>query len=219
MESELIEQHFILEENNLWRCKECSGTYENENECLEHLKDSNLLNDETEKEIKITRVYSNPSRWTFTIKPIKNLLDKYVKDGKGWIDPFAGMNSPAEFTNDLNPDMKAKEHLWAIEWCQNLTGKYNGILLDPPYSPRQMKECYNAIGFKPTTKDTQNSPLYQNVKKAIADKIKIGGYAITCGWNSYGWGKKFGFEIIEILLVCHSHAHNDTIVIVERKVK
>ena len=37
--------------------------------------------------------------------------------------------------------------------------------------------------------------------------------------NSIGIGKKKGFEIIEILLVCHGRAHNDTIVTVERKVQ
>ena len=49
--NKLIEENFVLEETNLWRCKECGGTYENENECLNHLKDSNLLNDETMKEL------------------------------------------------------------------------------------------------------------------------------------------------------------------------
>jgi hypothetical protein len=167
--------------------------------------------------MKITRVYAQPNKWTFTIKPIKELLDRYVKDGKGWVDPFAGMNSPAEFTNDLNPKMKAKHHIKADEFCKMLNGEYEGVLIDPPYSPRQMKECYDAIGYKPKMEDTQNARLYQNVKKAIAHKIKSGGYAIGFGWNSYGFGKRFGFEIVEILLVCHSLAHNDTIVVVEKK--
>ncbi len=35
-----IEENFILEENNLWRCKECGGTYEDENECKRHLEES-----------------------------------------------------------------------------------------------------------------------------------------------------------------------------------
>ena len=42
---------------------------------------------------------------------------------------------------------------------------------------------------------------------------------ITCGWNSNGFGKNRGFEIIEILLVAHGQHRNDTIVTVERKVK
>ncbi len=42
-----------------------------------------------------------PNKWTFTIKPIKELLNKYVYNGI-WCDPFAGENSPAKFKNDLS---------------------------------------------------------------------------------------------------------------------
>ena len=42
---------------------------------------------------------------------------------------------------------------------------------------------------------------------------------ISCGWNSCGFGKKLGFEIVEILLVCHGRTHNDTIVTVEKKIQ
>jgi len=169
--------------------------------------------------MKINRVYANANHETFKIKPIKKLVDKYVGDGKGWIDPFSGNNSPAEFTNDLNPNTKAKYHLFAQEFIDKLNGyTYKGCILDPPYSPRQMKEAYNSIGYKPSMGETQNAKLYMDVKKAIAPKIKSGGYVITCGWNSYGWGKRFNFSPVEILLVCHSSAHNDTIVIVEKKI-
>lgn len=41
---------------------------------------------------------------------------------------------------------------------------------------------------------------------------------ISCGWNSAGMGIGRGFEIVEILLVCHGAAHNDTIVVVERRI-
>lgn len=47
--------------------------------------------------------------------------------------------------------------------------------------------------------------------------IKPNGLAISCGWNSGGFGKMLGFEIVEILLVAHGGNHNDTIVTVERK--
>ena len=35
--------------------------------------------------------------------------------------------------------------------------------------------------------------------------------------NSGGIGQKYGFEIEEILLVCHGGWHNDTICVVDRK--
>jgi len=166
----------------------------------------------------ITRKIGYPDLNTFRIKPIKELLKKYVKDGKNWIDPFAGNNSPAEFTNDLNPECKAKHHIDAVEFCKMMNGEFNGVLFDPPYSPRQIKECYNAIGLKPSMKDTQNALLYAKVKKAIAHKIKPNGYAISFGWNSGGFSKKLGFEMIEIMLIYHGGGHNDTIIVIEKKV-
>ena len=90
--------------------------------------------------------------------------------------------------------------------------------LDPPYSLRQIKECYNGIGIQKLDKETT---LYGfiKVKEIIARIIKPGGYVISFGWNSGGMGKKRGFEIIEILLVPHGGHHNDTIVTVEQKVQ
>jgi len=170
--------------------------------------------------MKINRVWAIPSAWTFTIKPIKELLQRYVGDGKGWIDPFAGWNSPAEFTNDINPKAPTKYHLDALEFCETIKrefkGQFNGILFDPPYSYRQVSEHYLLVGKKATSLDT-SSNFYNRVMNAIFDRIKIGGYAISFGWNSNGFGKKRGFEIVEILLVAHGGHHNDTIVTVEVK--
>lgn len=156
-----------------------------------------------------------PGRWTFTIIPIRQLIYKYVGDGIGWIDPFAGENSPAEITNDLNPKRPTMYHLHAKEFAEKLNGKYKGVLFDPPYSLTQVKECYESIGLKLFKEDSQMFP--QNVKQVIANKIEPGGLAISFGWNSQGFGKNLGFEIIEVLLVAHGRSHNDTIVTVERK--
>lgn len=155
-----------------------------------------------------------PSKHTFKIKPIKNLLKKYVGNGDGWIDPFAGENSMAENTNDLNPRKPAKCNMNALEFVQLIPGSFKGVLFDPPYSPRQVKECYNSFGLSPSKKDTQS---FSNVKRAVAPRIEEGGYAITCGWNSNGFGKKLGFKPVEILIVAHGANHNDTIVTVEQK--
>lgn len=166
--------------------------------------------------MNLQREWAMPSKHTFTIKPIAMLLQKYIGDGSGWIDPFAGENSPAEITNDLNPNKPAKFHLHAKEFAEQLTGQFKGVLFDPPYSLRQVKECYDAIGVKLFQEDTQRFP--QNVKEVIAPKIENGGYAITFGWNSQGFGRNLGFEMIEVLLVPHGRSHNDTIVTVERKI-
>ncbi|MFN0630270.1 hypothetical protein ACK0UV_29035, partial [Bacillus anthracis] len=80
-----------------------------------------------------------PNAWTFKIFPIQQMLLKYVKDGKEWIDPFSGKYSPAEITNDHNPERKAMYCLEAIDFSKNLTGFYKGVIFDPPYSFTQIK--------------------------------------------------------------------------------
>lgn len=165
--------------------------------------------------VEIKRTWAMPSRHTFKIKPIAELVGRYINDGIGWIDPFAGENSPAEITNDLNPNKPAKHHLHAKDFAEQLQGEYVGVLFDPPYSLSQVKECYNSIGVQLFQDDAQRFP--QNVKEIIATKIMIGGIAITFGWNSQGFGKNLGFELKEVLLVPHGRSHNDTIVTVEIK--
>ncbi len=165
---------------------------------------------------RMAREWAMPSAETFTIPPIHSLTMRYVRDGKGWIDPFAGNNSPAEFTNDLNPNTKAKSHKEALDFCKEFSpGSKRGGIFDPPYSTRQIKECYEGIGLSGFT--TDNS-FWSRVKDALSLLIAPGGYVLSYGWNSCGMGKKRGFILCEILLVCHGRGHNDTIVTVERRV-
>ena len=90
------------------------------------------------------------------------------------------------------------------------------VLYDPPFSPRQLSECYKAFGLSVNMKTTQAS-YWSNQKVEIGRIVKSGGYVITCGWNSGGIGKKYGFEVVEILLVAHGGWHNDTIITVDKK--
>ena len=172
------------------------------------------------KLMKINRTWAMPNKWTFKIKPINELLSKYVKDEGGrWIDPFAGKYSFAEYayTNDLNPEMPSKYHQEAYIYLQEYPDDFfEGGLFDPPYSPRQVKECYEGFGRKVTFSDTKCT-FYSKVKDELARIIKPDGLAICCGWNSMGLGKGRGFKQIEILLVAHGGNKNDTIVTVERK--
>jgi hypothetical protein len=172
-------------------------------------------------EIVITRApRSAPSHQTFKIPPIAALIKRYVGDGKGWVDPYAGNNSPAEFTNDHNPDTKAEYHWEAGDYCEMLAQcprLFSGVLYDPPYSRRQVSEHYKVLGKKATMLDTSDQ-FYNRVKNPICDKIMPGGYAICFGYHSNGFGQRRGFELIEVMLVPHGSYHYDTIVTVERKV-
>lgn len=163
----------------------------------------------------ITREWHMPNSCTFNIKPIRHLIDKYIH-GKS-IDPFARNSEIAVITNDLNPNCRANYHLDALDFLMQFeAASIDTVLYDPPYSPRQVAECYKALG-KSVNMTTTQSSYWRKHKEQIGRIVKYGGIVITCGWNSGGIGRKYGFEILEILLVAHGGWHNDTIVTVERK--
>lgn len=90
------------------------------------------------------------------------------------------------------------------------------IIFDPPYSPRQISECYKSFGLEVGMKETQSALLYQRVRDAIVPVATEDAIVLSFGWNSVGMGNKHGFNQIEIMLVCHGGAHNDTICVAER---
>ena len=157
-----------------------------------------------------------PNSRTFSIKPIRELIQKYAN---GYIiDPFAAGNRLANVTNDIDPQYDTDFHMDATDFLNSFKpDSVDTVLYDPPYSPRQVAECYKALGITVNMQTTQAS-YWSRQKEAIGRIVKKGGIVITCGWNSGGIGKKYGFEIIEILLVAHGGWHNDTIVTVEKKV-
>ena len=91
------------------------------------------------------------------------------------------------------------------------------VLYDPPYSPRQVKECYEGVGMTVTAEHTKASWRAKHLDE-IARVLKPNGICLSFGWNTNGVGKKRGFEIIEILMVAHGGSKNDTLCTVERKV-
>lgn len=167
--------------------------------------------------IDIQRQWAMPSKNTFDIKPIKELIQAELTDGT-WIDPFANQNKLAAITNDLNPDFDTDYHMDALDFLKTFQNEsVDGVLYDPPYSPRQVTECYQGVGMNVTSETTRAS-FWGNQKKEISRIVKPGGKVITFGWNSGGIGRKYGFEITRILLVPHGGWHNDTICTVEIKV-
>lgn len=158
-----------------------------------------------------------PSPHTFDIPPIRALVERWMARCPGvWADPFCGRSKLAQLRNDLDPAHGAGGQT-AEDWLATLTGPLDGFLFDPPYSPRQIVDCYKGIGLAVSLRETQTGRLYKSVKQAAARLLRPGGVAISFGWNSAGIGKTLGFEQVEILLVAHGGPHNDTIVTVERK--
>jgi tRNA G10 N-methylase Trm11 len=168
--------------------------------------------------VKIERVWAMPNKNTFDIKPIRELLEYEMCDGL-WIDPFANKNKLATITNDLSYEYDTDYHLDALDFMKKFEdNSVDGVLYDPPYSPRQVSECYNNVGLN-VTWDTTKASFWGNHKKEISRIVKKGGKVITFGWNSGGIGKTNKFDISRILLVPHGGWHNDTICTVEIKME
>lgn len=170
------------------------------------------------KNIKFNRVWAMPNKHTFQIKPIKELLERYITPFDEVVDPFANNSKWGSITNDLDPQYDTDYHMDAYDFLHMLDDNSADVVLyDCPYSPRQVSESYKKLDMA-VNKETTQASYWSKQKKEIARIVKKDGIVISFGWNSGGIGKKLGFEIEEILLVPHGGAHNDTIVTVERKI-
>ena len=173
----------------------------------------------------MSRVWAMPNSNTFLIPPIRGFITEYfdkTKDKGGWVyDPFV-KDSPFKsrcITNDIDPDIKADYNLDALDFLVGLPScSAKIVLFDPPYSPRQVSECYKKLDRTVNMQTTQSS-FWSKLKKEIARIVQPGGYVLSFGWNSGGIGKKAGFEIVEIMLVAHGGWHNDTICTAEKEIK
>ena len=169
--------------------------------------------------MNISRKWSMPSSDTFDVPCIGEFVKSYLRNAKVSADPFARNKRWATYTNDLNPATAAENHTDALEFLEMLrdTGVMADLVIfDPPYSPRQLAECYEQVGRASTMQDMQANS-WTNWKNSISDIVPVGGVVLSFGWNSVGMGRKHSFEIIEILMVCHGGMHNDTICVAERK--
>jgi hypothetical protein len=168
--------------------------------------------------MEIHRTWAMPSKFTFKIKPIKRIIEKYTKNAQVIIDPFANQSKYGTITNDLNPKFDTHYHLDGLTFFKLMkSNSADLILYDPPYSISQAAMCYDKFGEDKLEKSVANMGYWGDCKNEVARILKVNGIAIICGWSSNGIGINRGFKMIEILLVPHGGSKNDTIVTVESK--
>ena len=174
----------------------------------------------TPQKLRIERVWSMPNRDTFSIPPIRAFVEKYLSKSKVSVDPYARNTKLATYTNDLNPQTSAQYHMDSEDFLKKLQldgVKADLVIIDPPYSPRQVKECYDGIGIKMKQKEALLGAVRGRLRAAINPILSPDGIVLWFGWNTTGMGKKYGFEMLEIMLVCHGSDHNDTLCFAERR--
>lgn len=165
------------------------------------------------------RIWEMPNSNTFEIKCIQRLIGRYLNHDMISIDPFANKCKLAKITNDLNPNYNTDFHLDAVDFLKTFQdNSIDFVFYDPPYSLRQVSECYKNVGIPVTMETTQSSWRTKHINE-ISRVLKPNGIVMCFCWNSSGVGRKRGMELIEVLLVAHGGSHNDTICTVERKIQ
>ena len=122
----------------------------------------------------INKTWAMPNKNTFKIKSFSNLIDRYncrnlfnYKKDFVSIDPFANENKLAIITNDLDTQYNTDYNLDALDFLKKMKSKsVDLVLYDPPYSPRQVAECYKKLG-KTVNMETTQSSFWGNMKKEI----------------------------------------------------
>lgn len=165
----------------------------------------------------LEREWAMPNKWTFDVPPIQTFVENAIDSNDGlWIDPFAGTCRLADITNDIDPEQKTMYTEKALPFLRRFNdGQIDGgIILDPPYSPRQIKESYNSVGLNPTQYET-GSGWMRDIRDEVERVVTPGTTVLTFGWDSTGIGKTRGFTKQKILFVCHGGSHHDTICVRE----
>ena len=158
-----------------------------------------------------------PNSDTFSMKPVMQILREEM-NGEEWADPFARNSKFGKYTNDLNPNTLAEYNMDALDFLKTFkSNSLDGVLFDPPYSLRQIKEVYDGIGMSLTSHQTKY--FFSDIKDQINRILKPGGKVISFGWSSNGIGKNRGFRMEKIVLLAHGGNHNDTIITIESKIQ
>ena len=74
----------------------------------------------------INRVWAMPNSETFKIKPIKDLINKYMVEGI-WADPFVRnsiFKDKCQFTNDLDSSIQATSNLESLDFLNSIFVEY-----------------------------------------------------------------------------------------------
>lgn len=111
------------------------------------------------------RHWCMPNANTFEIAPIAALLDRVLAGRAVVVDPFARGSKRATHGNDLNPEFCARP-MEAQDFLRDLAARgvvADALLLDPPYSPRQMVEVYKSVGLDKGSAGSQNARLLEEV--------------------------------------------------------
>jgi hypothetical protein len=117
-------------------------------------------------------------------------------------------------------------------WLKSIpAGIADVVLFDPPYTPRQLKECYNSLGL--SLHDT-TAGYWAKLRDEVVRISHKGTIVLSFGYGASHIGTKRGydieeglivlqaekqgeFDIVDGLMILHGSLHNATICMAEVK--
>lgn len=162
--------------------------------------------------MKMTYLTQPPKKWTFEQPKLKQYIESMCM-GKV-LNLFAGkihlsvVETRIDVSQEFNPDIRMDAYEYVL-LCRENTEIYDTIILDPPYNLRKSREKYNGKYIGSFTK----------IKNELPEILSPGGLIITLGYDTVGMARCRGFEKIAICVICHNGDHNDTLCVVERKIR
>ena len=184
--------------------------------------------------VAMSHIITNCTSEPFSNPHVRRIIDRIIRVchvNNNYLtivacDPFArdSFTTKTDYfiTNDLDEMYNTTYHLEFRDFAELIYEqgqKFDLVLFDPPYSLRQLKDCYNGIGKDLPHWQTQNP--WGEGKDILSKCVKPGGYVISLGWNSAGFGKYRGFakKEVHVLQMSGREERHDLIITVERKVQ
>lgn len=159
----------------------------------------------------MTHIRTNITSEPFSNPHIRKILNRIIKVATinnkyqtiSLCDPFARQSFTTTLqgavTNDLNEMMPTNYHLEFKDFAELMyeqEQRFDVVFFDPPYSLRQLKEQYDGIGKDLELWQTHN--MWSAGKDMLGKCVKVGGYVVSLGWTTAGFGKKRGFTKKEV---------------------
>ena len=160
-------------------------------------------------------LFEMPSVNTFTMPKLRKWVLGMCQ-GKV-LNVFGGKTKLSRFYNkgkiihnDLNPDIDSDTHYNAMEIDYFFPrSSFDTAILDPPYTMYQAVHSYDGYRCQDITR----------VRNAVDKLVRSGGIVISLGYNSTGMSHRRGYKKSALLIVNSGGSHNDTMVLVEKKVR
>lgn len=150
-----------------------------------------------DRAMRMSRTWAMPTKDTFQCPPIGAFARRYLVESEISIDPFARNCSWATITNDPNPDTDATYHMDAKDFLVMVRDKGTKpdlAIFDPPYSPRQVKECYDSVGLKMGIEGGQRTHGWTEERDIINEMLGLGGDRVVVRVEFHGHGEGQGLR-------------------------